>query len=279
MAQPSLTPLSQSEANEILRAGPKGILVGGSALAFWATYLGLVPASGHEAGITTDIDFMGSASQADEFADRLDKALPENEVKTRTATLDDHTPNSAKILIYRFHGRDEAVEIDYLRQLHGFNLAEEKTLRRRAMRVVIEETTKILVMHPLDLLRSKVLNLSSLPGKQGKSSIAQCRIAVKVAYEFLKEICRQGVAVQRQSGLRAVEEIAALARSNHGIRLATKHRIRILEAIPHEDFEAPQFQGRRWPQISRYTESKIRRSQEASRNRTSRGVRPAKRAS
>src|SRR5688500_12920769 len=66
----------------------------------------------------------------------------------------------------------------------------------------------------------------------------QCRMAAEVANSFLKEICRNGVP-RRQSGLKAVERSPHLL--DLAIRLATKHGIRVLDAVPHEHFDFPKF--------------------------------------
>ncbi len=255
MARPRVAVLSADDAGELLKAKPAGILVGGMALAFWARYFGVEPPSALSAGVTSDIDLLGSASDAERFAKRLAKG-GSGQVELFRATLADATPNSAKVVVRGFRGRPEPVEIDYLAALHGFDHAAEQRLRNRALPIEFDRS-KIEVMHPLDCVRSRVHNLDSLPGKRGRAAVAQCRLATSVARAYLVGLCESDGNAHKREGYRAVEQIIALAASAAGVRVHAQHRIDLLKAVPAELFGA-QFRAKRWPRAVAHVDAKRR---------------------
>lgn len=221
-------------------------------MAFWASRFGVEPPSALQAGVTLDLDFFGTMEDASSFAQRLDDVLP-YEIEEIRAEMDDHTPDSAKILIRGFHERDEPVEIDYLRGIFGFVANDESRLKRRAMTVVVCET-KVCVMHPLDCLRSRVSNLSRLPGKQTSESQAQCRLAVTVTHAYFQRICDGDTPADRRASLNAAEQVADLACSADGIKIKLLYDIDLLRAVPVQRVASREFREKRWPQILKLVE-------------------------
>lgn len=104
-------PLSLEEAREILAAGPPGVLIGGMALAFWATYFEVEAPSALVAGVTQDLDFFGPSADAIACASRLQETVQAESIQVFTPAPGDVTPNTAKIVV---HGIDllEAVPVD-----------------------------------------------------------------------------------------------------------------------------------------------------------------------
>ena len=247
MARPDLKPLSQSERSEIIAAGPKGILVGGMALAFWADEFSVLPSGLLEAGITFDVDFLGTRKEAETTANQLAGLMP-GRVEILLPDMDRQTANSAKILLQTFHDRTTALEIDYVSGLFGFTPEAEQRLRMRAFSV---ETSRgsVKVMHPIDCLISRVMNLDGLPSKQNSAGVAQCRLAVAVTRSFIHRVCGDPSKQAMKTALKAAEAVAELALLAPARRIAIEYGIDLLEAIPADRIRSEQFQLQRWPQI------------------------------
>lgn len=247
MAGSSVIPLSETEAREILSAKIDNILIGGQALAIWANHYEVAPPSALEAGITLDIDFLGTLEEAKATRKKLADALG-TRVDIVPASMDDATPNSAKLLVRNFYSRTDPVEIDFLFGLAGYLPPDEALLRECAVEIELDETP-IRVMHPVDCLLSRVRNVERLPEKRGPASIAQCHLAIAVLKAYLTEVCGLGIEAQRRRGLKVVERVAELAQSDAGIYLRTEFDIDVLDAVPAERFESQEFREIRWPQI------------------------------
>ena len=210
-----------------------------------------------------DIDFFGSAQDADNFQQQLHAALkPPAEVAMKKAAFDDHTPNSAKILIRNFHGRTEPVEIDFLERLFGYNQASGKKLKDRAVTVSVGEKN-LLVMHPMDCLVSRVRNLNGL--KRGAASVAQCRLAINVVRAFLEANCSEKDT--QRAALNIAEQIETFAAWMDGVRVQAKHRLEIINAVPSAQFRSNKFRKKRWPQIYAYVKSRQRQIRPAASSR------------
>ena len=255
MAGPSVIPLSEAEAREILSAKIDNIPIGGQALAIWANHYEVAPPSALDAGITLDIDFLGTLEEAKATRKKLADA-PGTRVDIVPASMDDATPNSAKLLVRNFHSRTDPIEIDFLFGLAGYLPPDEALLRERAVEIELDETP-VRAMHPVDCLLSRVRNVERLPEKRGPASIAQCRLAIAVLKAYLTEVCGLGIEAQRRRALKVVERVAELAQSNAGIYLKTEFDIDVLDAVPADRFESQEFRERRWPQIQSLVAGRI----------------------
>lgn len=211
------------------------------ALAFWARLYGVEPPTALQAGVTRDLDFLGTALQAEAFADRLRERYP-HQVDLKKATLDDPPPSAAKILLREFHGRSMPLEIDYLTGLTG--VPSKERLVSRAMEVRIGPES-MQVMHPVDCLITRVENAERLPAKRTPQGYAQCRLAIEVAAAFMREACARN---EQRTALDAAELVIALAFDDAGRRLAVDQGIDVLHAIPVEQMPE-MFRTVRWPQV------------------------------
>src|SRR5262245_38666275 len=83
-------PLSPTEVKTILAVcSPRGLLVGGQALAFWADRLGVPKPAELQPVVTADADFIGDSILARDLGNRLGWA-------TWIPTLDDATPQTGR---------------------------------------------------------------------------------------------------------------------------------------------------------------------------------------
>lgn len=212
------------------------VLIGGQAVAFWIEYFSIqsrLPA------LTRDIDYLGTIAEAKRVSARL--KIPH---KLKTATLDDHTPNSA-VLSVDMPGYQEPVLIDYLAFILG---VETEAIKKSA--VVIEfEGEPIRVLHPLLLLQAKIWNLYKFEDKRDAEGIEQARLAIEIAAAFIERATNMS---QREL-LKAIEAIGKFAATTPSRFAAEKYQLDCLKAIPQSVFREgvlpEEFHNKRWPKI------------------------------
>lgn len=212
------------------------VLVGGQAVAFWMDYFDI---ASRLAALTKDIDYLGTQKEAKLAAKRL--SFPH---KLKVATLDDPPRNTA-LLSVAMQGYAEPVLIDYLSGIVGL---DTKQVARSAVTIEFEEE-HLRVIHPLQLLQSKIWNLYQLTEKRTPEGVEQARLAIEIARAFIAKQCGTG---QREL-LKAVEAVARFAataparyaRDNYGLDCLSA----IPEAVLKEGVLPQAFLGRRWPQI------------------------------
>lgn len=232
----SEAPLSAQDVRKILSiCSPRGLLVGGQALAFWADHLAVKRPSALSSHITADADFIGDSVLAKELGSRLGW-------KTWIPAVDDPTPQTGKVTHRLAGGRVK--QVDFLSGVVGLTT---KDLIRRAIEVEVPQIGRLRVIHPIDVLDSRIQNLHSLPEKRTEAGIAQAKLAIDVARTFIREqIAAQGERV----ALKLLERVAAIAADIAAVRVYLLYRIDPLQAIPLEDFRTTSTLHRvRWPQI------------------------------
>jgi len=103
------------------------------------------------------------------------------------------------------------------------------------------------VIHPIDVLDSRIQNLHLLPEKRTDAGIAQARLAVDVARAFI----RQEVGTRSERvGLRLLERLAEIASDIAAVRVFLLYGVDPLRAVPLEDFRTTSALHKvRWPQI------------------------------
>ena len=211
------------------------VLIGGQAVAFWIQYFGIQP---RLPALTGDIDYLGTIAEAKRVSAHL-----KIRHKLKTATLDDHTPNSA-VLSVEMHGYPEPVLIDFLASIIGVG---SEAIKKSA--VVVEfEGEPIRVLHPLHLLQTKIWNLYRLEDKRTPEGIEQARLAIEIAAEFIEH-----ADMTRRELLDAIEAIGKFA-ATAPARFAVEHfQLDCLKAIPQSVFQEGvlpgEFHSKRWPQI------------------------------
>lgn len=229
-------PLTAEDVKKILSiCSPRGLLVGGQALAFWADRLQVERPSNLVSGVTADADFIGDSVLARELGQRLGWRIwiPE---------LDDSTPQTGKVTHRTRSG--EIKQVDFLSGVAGLNT---KDLNRRAIEMEIPDIGLLRVIHPIDVLDSRIQNLHLLPEKRTNAGIDQARLAVNVARAFIREeVAARGERV----GLKYLERVADIASDIAAVRVFLLYDIDPLQAVPLEDFRTTSALHKvRWPQI------------------------------
>lgn len=252
-------PLDAEEVRKILSiCSPAGLLVGGQALAFWADHLRVERPESLASGVTADADFIGDAVLATTLGKRLGW-------QTWIPSLDDSTPQTGKVT-HRTKG-GQVKQVDFLSGVVGLTT---KDLARRAIEMDIPDIGRLRVIHPVDVLDSRIQNLHLLPEKRNNAGIAQARLALRVVHAFIaKEVATRG----ERLGLKLLERIAEMATDIAAVRVFLLYGIDPLEAVPLEQFRTTTALHKvRWPQIL----AEVARKRESMRKLTSSVSRPGK---
>ena len=229
-------PLSPAEVKEILAiCSPRGLLVGGQALAFWADHLEVPLPPDLVSGVTADADFVGDSRLAKDLAKRLGW-------KAWIPTLDDATPQTGKVT-HRVAGGG-VKQVDFLSGVIGLATVD---IVRRAVEMDVPQIGHLRVMHPIDILDSRIQNLHLLAEKRNPAGFAQAKLSIAVARAYIrKEIATRG----ERAGLKLLERVADIARETAAVRVNLLFGIEPLDAIPVEDFRTTTALHKvRWPQI------------------------------
>lgn len=229
-------PLDAEDVRKILTiCAPTGLLVGGQALAFWADHLRVERPRSLISGVTADADFIGDAALATALGRRLGW-------QTWIPSLDDATPQTGKVTHRTRSGGVK--QVDFLSGVVGLTT---KDLARRAIEMDVPDIGRLRVIHPVDVLDSRIQNLHLLPEKRTDAGISQARLALGVVRAFItREIAEHGERV----GLRLLERVADMARDIAAVRVFLLYGIDPLQAVPLEQFRTTaSLHKLLWPQI------------------------------
>src|SRR6185312_7663537 len=163
---------------------------------------------------------------------------------------DDATPQTAK-LSKRIEGLG-IKQIDFLDRIVGL---KTEGIQRRAVVLELVDGSRLRVLHPLDVLESRLKNLAELPSKRNPHGIAQAHLAIDVAKCFLEQLLREASA---RRILDAIERMAQIAGQKSLQAVLHDHGIDVLAAVPAERIPNEAFRTKRWPQILAHTAQRRR---------------------
>ena len=252
-------PLTPADVRKILSVcSPRGLLVGGQALAFWADHLQVERPATLISGVTADADFIGDSALARDLGRHLGW-------RVWIPALDDSTPRTGKVTQRIKNGGIK--QVDFLSGVAGLTT---KDLVRRAIEMEVPEIGLLRVLHPIDVLDSRIQNLHLLPEKRTDAGVAQAHLAVGVARAFIRqEVGTRGERV----GVKLLERVAEIAGDIAAVRVFLLYGIDPLEAVPVEDFRTTSALHKvRWPQII----SEVAAKRQTSQRLSSRSARSAK---
>ena len=230
--------LTPEEVQEILSlCGTRALLVGGQALALWTTIFEVSPPEEIAAAISSDADFIGSA----DVAQKLGRALKHWDFWK--PKFDDATVQTAKLTRTVSEG---IKQIDFLGGIAGLGT---EAIQRRAVTLTLASGTDLRVLHPLDVLESRLQNLLLIPEKRNAGGIAQARLGIRIANAFLSRLLDESG--ETRIFFDAVERVAQIAASKRLTSVMLDHNFDILAAVPIERIENSAFQTKRWPRITR----------------------------
>ncbi|HEV7163854.1 MAG TPA: hypothetical protein VGO35_00505 [Gammaproteobacteria bacterium] len=234
-------PLGLDDVADLLARSPstrETILVGGQALNVLAVHYGLDVVS---TAVSEDIDFFGDARQARAAGQAWNGA-------TRIARIDDHTPNSAYVLL-EMNGA--TYQIDFMADILGVKVKELKDWA-----ATIEADGKaFLVMHPLHVLQSQLENIYGILNRRsmGARAVKRMRLANSVAASALADYLEHG---DIKTALKGAERIAKIATTPAGLRAWYEDHVDVLAAIPENPHWSRVFLTKRLPQIHKFVDSK-----------------------
>jgi hypothetical protein len=252
----SLTP--DDVRNILSICSPRGLLVGGQALAFWADHLQVERPVNLASGVTADADFIGDSVLAKDLAKRLGWQV-------WIPALDDSTPQTGKVTHRTKSG--EVKQVDFLSGVVGLTT---KDLARRAIEMEMPGIGRLRVIHPIDVLDSRIQNLHLLPEKRTEAGIAQAQLAVDVARAFIRqEVVSRG----ERAAIKLLERVTDIAGDIAAVRVFLLFDIDPLKAVPLENFRTTSALHKvRWPQII----AEIGKKRQSLRKLSSRSTRSAK---
>ena len=229
-------------------AGGELVLVGGQALALWVNWyqLALLP---DVASITNDVDFL-TPSAADKHAvERFAQVLHGRALFPRLRELTALVGQA-----YVDVSDDEYINVDVIFSVVGI---EGDSVRSRAVTVDPgSDRQPFKVMHPLDVLRSRLANLYGLPEKQDRKGQTQLALAIDVAREFLREAmashhgdrtAKRAVASGRSPIQAYVSAIERMVIEDAGRKVTKRYGLHVADAIDPLLIPAGPFWDKRWP--------------------------------
>lgn len=230
--------LSLEDLRSILQVcSTSGVLVGGQALAFWSDHFDVQRPANLEPAVSADADFIADAELARKLAEILGWTpwIP---------GFDDATFQTGKVTKKLEDG--SVKQVAFLESVAG--LATQDVVRR-AIEMDVPEVGRLRIMHPLDVLDSRIQNLDMIPSKRTRAGVSQAELAVDVARRFLSlEIAERG----ERKALRLLERIGSMASYDGSVRIFLKYGIDPLNAVPVEEFKmTTALHKKRWPQILR----------------------------
>lgn len=225
-------PISPAVMGRVLAAaGTDLVLAGGQALLFWMKRYQIGPASAigaqAHAGVTCDADFLGTSAMARRVAKALNARLDE-------MPADSLSSLAAQIRIPAGHGLEHNVDvIHHLYATGGLRKTVELTRRtqRRALVVQLEDGSRIRVLHPLDVLASRIHNAAGLIAVKGPHVVTQARWGIEAAHAAMTNLLNSDEAGAERPGA-LVQEICRLALGQSGRSVFRDHGVETAAAIP-----------------------------------------------
>ena len=223
-------------------AGAELVLVGGQALKLWMDRYGVeMPA--RIAYVSRDVDFLAASAADAEAVRRLARALGGRTVfPKRRAALTALVGQAVKDI-----SEDEVFNVDVVHRVFG----ADDGVRARAVEVHLADLS-FRVLHPLDVLKSRLDNLAGLREKQNELGEAQLRAGISVARAFLRDaaVAEGAQRGRRPTTLRYAGFIERLATGAAGKKVASRHDIFVADAIEPDAIPSREFRERKLPRLA-----------------------------
>ncbi len=186
--------------------------------------------------VSNDVDFLGSSR----VARALHQALAGSNWKRWEPKMDDSTNQTAKLSQSLPGG---IKQIDFLDGVIGLSTAE---VQGRAVQWQLPDGKRLRIMHPLDVLESRLKNLALLAVKRNAQGIEQARLAIEVVRRYLLEMLAAG---RLRDVFEAVERLEEMALDGQLLGVHYEHDLDPLAAVPVADIPIGPFHAERWPRI------------------------------
>jgi len=205
--------------------GSDMVLVGGQALAFWMQRYGV---DAEQATISNDGDVLADVARAHDIARALKAAVVIPDQRALTSLV-------AQIRVPVRGGKVRNIDVLHLLYtVSGLRKSAEFTRRVQRRSVEVQwRSGSIRVMHPLDVLESRVQNAAGLLAEKGPHVLTQARWAVQVARAAVLRVARSREPGDERVG-QLIQDVYQLAHSRPGRQLLKDHGIEVLDAIDVE---------------------------------------------
>jgi hypothetical protein len=232
--------------SSLLSAAPeKLVLVGGQSLAFWVDYYGIDRVGSNVPAISNDVDFLSASAADTHSVEKLATAMGGQAVFPDKRALTALVGQAMRDI-----SEDEYWNADVIFKVVGVPAA---SVRKRAMEAELRDGTRFLVMHPLDVLASRLANLHKLKEKQNDKGRMQLALAIDVARAFLRHEARTARPSDNKAGRSPLQgfisKIEKLATDDAGRKVAARHHLHVADAIDPHVVPAGPFWTKRWPQL------------------------------
>jgi hypothetical protein len=224
----------QAQLVKLLGLAHGAVLVGGQAVAFWASLFGVPVPPALESYVTKDSDFLGNRADVARIASGMQGAALYPHQRGLTALAGQVRIDLSE---HRF------LNIDVLHRIVGFD--DSDAVRKRAEERSLGEV-RFRVMHPVDCLKSRLENLRKLAEKRNAAGAAQVELAVRVVRRYLETVLEEG---NERLALRVAENVAKMAVEPAGALVYQGYGVDVLEAVPVKRISNRKFLDVRWPQI------------------------------
>lgn len=223
-------------------AGDTEVLVGGQALSVWIVKYGLQLPSDLPV-VTRDTDFLTQSAADRASVEKFARAI------NGKASFPHRLALTALVGQVELAISDEQyINVDVIFKVIGLDPAK---VLARAIRVELPGSTTFLVMHPFDLLKSRLANLHALREKQNDKGAAQFRLAIDVARAYLQEQAARYPPAETGAGRSPIQtlvsEIEKLAIDDAGRKVAKRWGVHVADAIDPSLIPAGVFWTRKWP--------------------------------
>jgi len=225
--------------SDILRASGKiAILVGDQALAVWANFYRVALPTELTVNVTRDADFIGSV----DTALAIKASLSNRDWKFYRVSPGAPSPVTAQLTLESSNG---IKEIDFLGSIIGIRTDD---LRSRAVTLQLPDDLEVTVLHPLDVLASRLHNLAELPEKRNNKGVAHAQLAIGVAGAFL---CDPLAHTTERALFNQIERIRVIVTNQKIAPICRQFALDVLACVPLERITNEIFKAIRWPQIQR----------------------------
>jgi hypothetical protein len=189
-----------------------------------------------DVAITRDIDFYGKRSTIKNIQTRIVGSdafyMPGTAITALVGTVKIYADD------------DKFMNIDVIDQIAGLNT---KQAASRAIELENPSGIPIKVLHPIDVLSSRVYNFYKFSEKQTGNGRLQINLSLQIARCYIITIANE-TKFGEKGARKLIERIVRLAQTASG-RYAKGNGADFLHAIPEDVITSTEFHSKRWPQI------------------------------